>query len=395
MTLTHVMCSERTMVSMFRGAEGCAEYYVLTRSKMEDQFEVSLANVLRDYRRVMERFGISPESLVFCRFVLSDIENMKHALRASELFALCSERAYSIIGQPPGFQGGGIYFLAYHVEGARSIANLPSPIISGDGVKNTAHVVGRNSEMFFSGALHGGNKLDSEVQTYEVFADYVGLLRQHGMTLLDNCVRTWIYCRDIDNHYAGMVRSRKAVFQREGLVPDTHYIASTGIEAKGVAPHVLVTMDALAYKGLAPEQIVHLEAPDNMGRTDAYGVTFERGTKLRFGDRAHYHISGTASIDTKGDVLFLADVKRQTARALDNIEALLKPHGAGLRDMAYFIVYLRNPSELHKVQDAFRQKIPEDVPTLFVEGAVCRPTWLVEIEGVAITAEKSPFPDFL
>lgn len=393
MPLTHIKCSERTMVSIFRNDSGCDEYYVLTRSKMEDTFQASLANVLRDYRKVMERFGIRKETLVFSRFILSDIENMKGDLRASELFALCQERAYSIIGQPPGFPGGGIYFLAYHVAGAEAIEQESG--LAPDTAQNAVTVRGRNYDMLFSGAFTGKAPLASATQTDEVFDAYNGLLNRKNLTLFDDCVRTWIYCRDIDNHYAGMVKARKAMFEREGLLPNTHYIASTGIEAKGIDPHVLITMDALSYRGLTREQIVQLEAPEHMGPTHMYGVTFERGTLLRFGDRSHYHISGTASINPAGDVLFPTDVRKQTVRALDNIEALLAPKGASLRDMAYLIVYLRNPSELRKVQEALHQRVPVEIPTLFVEGSVCRPTWLVEVEGVAITDQAGPFPPFL
>ena len=37
-----------------------------------------------------------------------------------------------------------------------------------------------------------------------------------------------------------------------------------------------------------------------------------------------YYISGTASIDKYGHVLYLGDLEKQTNRLLENIEALLK-----------------------------------------------------------------------
>ena len=393
MTVEYFKLSDRTMMSRFEVADGSGEYFILTRSKMEDTIEASLANVARDYKRVMNRFGIDRGSLVFARFILSDIENMKDGLRESELFSLCRDRAYSVIGQPPGFPGGGIYFLAYHITGTREVEQIRD--LGGVGWCNAVNVHGRHYDMLCSGAFSGGKTLSSNVQTNIVFGEYLNLLKRQKMTLAGNCVRTWIYCRDIDNHYAGMVEARKAIFEREGLLPNTRYIASTGIEGKGVEPNILISMDALAFRGLTPQQIDRLEAPDNMCPTHVYGVTFERGAKLLFGDRTHFHISGTASIDNKGEVLYRNDVGKQTTRALDNVEALLTPHGASLNDMAYFIVYLRNPSELRKVQNALYQRVSEAAPILFVEGAVCRPTWLVEIEGMAITPANGPFPPFL
>jgi len=154
-------------------------------------------------------------------------------------------------------------------------------------------------------------------------------------------------------------------------------------------------MDAFAMAGLEGAQAERMEAPDHMCPTHAYGVTFERGQTLKFGDRTHHHISGTASIDRNGAVLFANDVVRQTDRALDNVEALLAAKGAGLCDMAYFIVYMRNPSEVIKVRDALYRRVSRDAPILFVEGAVCRPSWLVEVEGMAIASSSHPYADFL
>jgi hypothetical protein len=118
------------------------------------------------------------------------------------------------------------------------------------------------------------------------------------MTLRNNTVRTWIYVRDVDNHYAGMVKARRELFDKIGLTSQTRYIASTGIEGKSADPHSLLTMDALSIGNIKEEQIVRMEALKNLSSTSVYGVTFERGTRLLFGDRSHIHISGTASIDS-------------------------------------------------------------------------------------------------
>ncbi|MFN2115781.1 MAG: sugar phosphate nucleotidyltransferase, partial [Anaerolineae bacterium] len=50
-----------------------------------------------------------------------------------------------------------------------------------------------------------------------------------------------------------------------------------------------------------------------------YGVTFERGIRIRFGDRSHLHISGTASIDKCGEIVHPGDILKQTERTVANI----------------------------------------------------------------------------
>jgi len=137
-----------------------------------------------------------------------------------------------------------------------------------------------------------------------------------------------------------------------------------------------------------------MEALDHLSPTIKYGVTFERGTRIIFGDRSHLHISGTASIDNNGQVMYIGDARKQTERTIENVKALLAPHGADLSDMAYLIVYVRNLKDRNKVMEVLERKIPSNIPYLFLEGAVCRPSWLVELEGVGIIPDSSEFSPF-
>ena len=95
-------------------------------------------------------------------------------------------------------------------------------------------------------------------------------------------------------------------------------------------------------------------------------------------------------------MLHPAHVGDQTRRALENVEALATPQGASLSDFAYLIVYLRDPKDLAEVSAIVRERASASTPILFVEGSVCRPEWLVEIEGLAIVrARDRRFDDFI
>lgn len=65
-------------------------------------------------------------------------------------------------------------------------------------------------------------------------------------------------------------------------------------------------MDTYAVAGLQPEQIHFLYAPTHLNPTYEYGVSFERGTYVDYGDRRQIFISGTASINNKGEVVYPA-----------------------------------------------------------------------------------------
>ena len=202
------------------------------------------------------------------------------------------------------------------------------------------------------------------------------------MTIRDNLVRTWIYVADIDVNYDGVVRARNDVFRRYGLTADTHYIASTGIGGYSQTRHATVAIDFLSLPDVKPGQMKYLQALDHLNPTHEYGVAFERGTRLTLPHRKIYYISGTASIDNQGQVLYPGDVERQTARLLDNIRALLADGEAQMSDIRYFVVYLRDFAD-RKTVGRYLDSHHPGIPYVLLHAKVCRPQWLVEMECMA------------
>ena len=156
---------------------------------------------------------------------------------------------------------------------------------------------------------------NSEYQTRLLLNDYVLQLTEQGCKLANDCIRTWFFVQNVDVNYAGVVKARKEVFITQDLTEKTHYISSTGIEGRHADPNVFVQMDTYAVKGLQTGQIQFLYAPTHLNPTYEYGVTFERGTAVTYGDRKQIFISGTASIDNQGEIMYPGDILKQT----DNI----------------------------------------------------------------------------
>jgi hypothetical protein len=60
----------------------------------------------------------------------------------------------------------------------------------------------------------------------------------------------------------------------------------------------------------------------------------------------------------------------------------------------YWIVYVRDFGDAHRVAE-YLDSLPEKVPYLLLHAPVCRPQWLIEIEGQAIIPLKaSDLPEF-
>ena len=227
------------------------------------------------------------------------------------------------------------------------------------------------------------NQGDSPRQPEELLTEYEAMLSKFNATLAENCIRTWFFVRDVDTNYHGLVVARRENFIQQGLTEKTHYISSTGIGGSPADTKALVQLGTYAITGLEPEQQHYLYAPTHLNPTYEYGVTFERGTVVEYGDREHVFISGTASINNKGEVVHVGDIVLQTQRMWENVEALLKEGETGWEDVMQIVVYLRDTADYEVVRLLFAERFPH-IPTVITLAPVCRPTWLVEMECIAV-----------
>ena len=315
--------------------------------------------------------GVKP---VWIKFHVSDVVNQKRVIDDVMSNGKC---LYSVIGQAP-VNGSRVSLEAYALsDGDISYAGADEATVT---------VALKNYKLmyFHTPKLAGKGSYD---QMAEEFAAADRKLAAAGGTLEANMQRTWIYCRDIDNNYAGLVVARREHFARNGLTADTHFIASTGIEGKSDPFDRLVRMDSVALFGHKREQVTYMSALDHLNPTHEYGVTFERATRLMFGDRSKYYVSGTASIDKNGQIVHPGDVGRQAERMLENINALLSNYDAALEDLKLAVVYLRDPADAAIVEGVLSKRLPANLPRIMVNGSVCRPGWLVEMEGIAVNGK--------
>lgn len=306
---------------------------------------------------------------LFVRVFLSDPVNQ------APLLAGLPDCALSVVGQAPMGQG-----LPKVVVWACLRENVAVTPLSG-GMYEVSIGDGSLCEYWQGGsAIPGSSTYRASV---DMLGEYADVLRSRGMTLADNCMRTWFFVRDVDTAYAGMVRGRNELFEREGLLPSTHFIASTGIGAAAADVSVGVMLDTYAVAGLAPDAVRYLKAAENMNPTSEYGVAFERATEIAFPDgRRHVLVSGTASIDSRGEIVYPGDIVRQTERMCLNVEALLDEAACTPADMTHAIVYIRDTADAATVGRIIADRYP-GLPFALVLGPVCRPGWLVEMECMA------------
>ncbi|MEE1083651.1 MAG: Rid family hydrolase [Paludibacteraceae bacterium] len=308
----------------------------------------------------------------FVRFHLSDIATQANCVKEAFAGKKC---AVSIVGQPP-----------MPLSKVQAIAMFESDVEISAVDANTIKVSNGSEDCYWTTRLVDPHD-DSYKQTHHQLQQYEKFLADNGMNIADNCVRTWFFVRDIDRNYGGVVVGRRENFLLNGLTPDTHYIASTGIEGKHEDHNVLSVLDAYAVKGISPDKMQILYAAENMNKTIEYGVTFERGVCVHHSaGYKQVYISGTASIDTKGEALHVGDIKGQVRRMTENVGALLKEAGCNWNDISQATVYLRDIADYECAYNEL-SKILTDKQFIVVQAPVCRPAWLIEMEAIAIGKE--------
>ena len=364
----HTDRSGKTLTEIFRyeAGQGVSEFHVMIHSiQPEDTYQQQLSAVADAYNEVLTR-ELKGAVAVFKRCFLSDAANQADILQA--FMAENSDCALSIVEQPP-LNGTKIALWVYLQTDVQTR-------VLHNGLFEVKHGAYRQ--------LWGGSAFNRAANSN----DYVMQLMEQGCTLANDCIRTWFFVQNVDVNYAGVVKARNEVFVTQNLTEKTHYISSTGIGGRHADPKVLVQMDTYAVAGLQAGQIHFLYAPTHLNPTYEYGVSFERGTYVDYGDRRHVFISGTASINNKGEVVHPGDIRKQTERMWEDVEALLNEAECTFEDLGQMIVYLRDISDYAVVKKMYDSRFPA-IPKVFVHAPVCRPGWLIEMECMGVRSLKN------
>ena len=345
-------------------SEKCEAHSIITVEDPSIGFELQLAKIERQYAELK---GTLSERMcpVFRRWFLSDAANQQ------ALLPDMGECATSIVEQPP-LNGTKIALWVWMIEDAVSRRDP-------DG----RYVVKAFGRTHIFEASRTCPDLDPRTAIHDMMTDTALALEHRGGSLLKNCVRTWLFVRDIDKDYAEVVRGRNEAFDEQGLTTSTLFIASTGIQGRQADCKAAVIYDSYSVLGLAERDMRQINALDHLNPTHEYGVAFERASSIDYPDRRHLFISGTASIDSKGQILWPGDIRRQTERMWENVGALLDAASFGWQDVGQILVYLRDSADYSVVNAMFEQRFP-DIPRIIVHAPVCRPGWLVEMECMAM-----------
>lgn len=360
----------------FEPGQGVTEWHMMLHVEPRGElFEGQMRRIYAAEDRILTMPEFAGACYIMKRYFLSDSTNQQPLMRQDP------DVAVSVIQQQP-MDGSKIAVWLYLQRGMEVSMEHGMTVARHNGYTHLWKMGMCSSEG------------DSAQQTEKLLLDYEDSLAHFGATLADHCIRTWFFVRDVDTQYGGLVRARRENFIEQGLTEKTHYISSTGIGGNPAETKALIQLGTYAITGFEPSQQRYLYAPTHLNPTYEYGVTFERGTVVEYGDRAQVFISGTASINNKGEVVHVGDIIKQTHRMWENVGKLLEEGNTSFDDVMQIIVYLRDTADYELVRQMFAERFPH-IPTVITLAPVCRPTWLIEMECIAVKERQNPeYKDF-
>lgn len=347
------------------------------------------------YARLLEALsgaGATPADVITEKIIVRDlpshgaeVERVRREFYRSPSRLKHREPAASIIQQPPLGTGALCEIQAFALITAegRPVSSWNIPGLP-EGV--TGRVVDHDGLVFLHlGGLTGGlqgDGLTAEEQAGRMFRAANSILLGEGFGFRD-VYRTWIYLPFMDDDYDALNRARRAFFSLQRVSPAP---ASTGIGGRTDPGDRRIGMNLSAVAGLSPGATRSIHA-ESLNEAPSYGSDFARGTRVDLDDRALIHLSGTASIDTRGEIVHPGDIEGQVDRMLVNVEELLAGQGAGYGDLVSLTTYLKHPEYLEPFRRvAAGRGLDPSIPHTICHADVCRPGWLCETEGLAILA---------
>lgn len=362
-------------IASFSNGNEVSEYHIILQGTQPTLTYKEQLNNLTDVYNSLLTGELKGASALFKRYFLSDAANQGEMLLA--MATEYSDCALSIVEQPP-LNGTKIALWVYLQTNVQSRV-LPNGLFE---------AVHGNYRHFWGGSAFN-RAANSEYQTRLLLNDYVMQLMEQGCTLADHCIRIWFFVQNVDVNYAGVVKARNEVFSY--TKPDGTYTLHSQYRHWGPAcrPESNCADGYLCsgwYLFLHKYSISML--PSHLNPTYEYGVSFERGTCVKYGDRRQVFISGTASINNKGEVVYPGDIRLQTHRMWENVEVLLQEAECTFDDLAQMIVYLRDTADYQIVKQLFDERFPQ-IPKVILLAPVCRPGWLIEMECIATKADRN------
>lgn len=266
------------------------------------------------------------------------------------------------------------------------ISDLPVSSHRSDGL-----VFSRNDELLF-GCIAAETSESGKAFEKSVFHAYQQIFKLIEDQGFPHLLRVWNYFPGINRitggleRYRGFCKARSDAFQRQYADYLRRLPSATvvGTHGGGLVIYFIAAREAGKHRE-NPRQTSAYRYPPDYGPASP---SFARATLKRWKGLEVFFISGTASILGHAS-RHRGDIGGQLDESLRNVQALIENTAQeertgfrGLSDLSLLKVYSRLPRAADLVRQRLEAAIGRTIPTLYLQGDICRSDLLVEIEGI-------------
>lgn len=220
-----------------------------------------------------------------------------------------------------------------------------------------------------------------ENQTVSLLNNMRDCLQENGMAF-KNVIRTWFYLDDLLDWYDEFNVYRSSFFEQENIF-DNLVPASTGIGTTNSCGAEIIG-DLIAILPKSDEVKIAKAKSPLQGSALDYRSSFSRGIEINLPSHNTLYISGTASINTAGDTVFLDDIEKQVDMTMKVVTGMLTSANMNWNDVKRGIAYFKSYDYVeYYIQYCKKHNINRSATSVFIAD-VCRDNLLFEIEIDAI-----------
>lgn len=242
-----------------------------------------------------------------------------------------------------------------------------------------------DADFCYLGGLKSEKHLSPYEQTLSILNQADEILNSVNLKY-DNTIRTWFYLDEILEWYNDFNKARTLFFNKHNifnkLVP-----ASTGISGKNETGSAL-SLELNAVKPKNSTFTIERVSSPLQCSAENYGSSFSRAVKFSDGDFSFLTVSGTASINEKGETIYIDDIKKQIEQSFRVLMAIMESKKFKAEDMVRAYAYCKDKKYYRDFLDYISSYSDLPLSIICAENKICRQDLLFEIEMDFIQKQK-------
>jgi 2-iminobutanoate/2-iminopropanoate deaminase len=116
--------------------------------------------------------------------------------------------------------------------------------------------------------------------------------------------------------------------------------------------------------------------------------TYSHAVRIETGEATWIYISGQVALDPAGNLVAPNDLRAQTERVFENLQAILEANGATFDDVVKITTFVTTLDDLDGMREVRARYLPKEPPasTAVQISALVLPDAVIEVEAVAVVS---------